>query len=289
MNKKLPFYGLWSSSLLCISPISLAVNSDAQNWVDTVNPSFTQQFKSAEPSTVPNYTDGVNYSDDPETIKRESLKDSQTDEAAQLIYGLGRKPNVKDDSWFQDATNITTDPTSVIDMGDAGYTDCEDVSTPGGEYNSTESCTITSIPETRSCSYGHQIEIDPHYIYDCNNEVDITNESCSVGRKIDVTQTHNYECNIGKDVYEKSCQNKLVVSTTNTYCRFEWTKYSWNVYSNFTLVIWNGQVTDNPATLPNVTRGNFVKYETDFIGTYAIYEACSTEVKITENWVKTCQ
>lgn len=201
---------------IVVSTQCLSANSDAEAWVSSVNPGFTDQFKNSDPSTVPNYTAGVTYSDDPQTIKQESLKDSQTDEAAQLIYSLGRKPDIKGESWFQNASDITDDPTSVIDLGDTGYTDCDEVSQPGGEYNTEESCTITAISETRSCNYGPEIEVDSHYLYECLKQRDMTNETCTIGREIDVNQNHNYTCQKGEDVYSKSCQKNLVVTVEKT-------------------------------------------------------------------------
>lgn len=205
-------------------------NNQAEEWVDSVQNGFTEQFKNAAPNTVPNFQDGVSYSDDPETIKRESVKDSQTDEAAQLIYSLGRKPDIKSDKWFQDASSITDNPTSVVDLGDTGYTDCDEVTQPGGEYSSEESCTITAIPETRTCSYGPEIEVDSHYLYECKKLRDMTNETCAVGRLIDVTQSHKYNCRVGEDVYSKSCDKKLVVSVENIINKY--LPYDYCTYSN---------------------------------------------------------
>ncbi|WP_158147846.1 hypothetical protein [Vibrio fluvialis] len=219
---------------IVVSTQCLSANSDAEAWVSSVNPGFTDQFKNSDPSTVPNYTEGVTYSDDPQTIKQESLKDSQTDEAAQLIYSLGRKPDIKSENWFQNASDITDDPTSVIDLGDTGYTDCDEITQPGGEYNTEESCTITAIPETRSCSYGPEVEVDSHYLYECMKQRDMTNETCSVGREIDVTQNHNYACRQGEDVYSKMCQKTLDVKvekalysyTPTAICTFQSSQFN---------------------------------------------------------------
>jgi len=194
---------------------ALAVNSAAEQWVNSVNGGFTSDFKSSEPTIVPNYEDGVTYSDDPDTIKSEALKESQTNEGAQLIYSLGRKPDISDQEWFKDASDITENPSSVIDMGDGGYTDCEEVTTPGDSYSTTESCTQTVVPESRTCSYGPEIEVDSHYLYECMKERDTTDQTCNVGRVIDVTQSHNYGCKVGEDFYDKVCQKKLVVTVKN--------------------------------------------------------------------------
>lgn len=223
--------------LLSLSPLIVkAQKSDAEAWINSVGPGFTNDFKNSKPENLPNYQSGVTYSDNPQTIKQQSVSDSQTDEGAQLIYGLGRKPDVKGEKWFQDASNITSDPSTVIDTEDSGYTDCEEVTTPGDEYSSEESCTITAIPETRTCSYGPEVKVDSQYLYECNNELNTTNQTCSVGREIDVTQSHTYQCKVGEEVYQKSCDKKREVTVTfgvikyepSSYCEFPETQYSFN-------------------------------------------------------------
>jgi len=210
----------YSISIIAVCSTALffhahAANSAAEQWVDSVNGGFTNDFKGSEPTIVPNYEDGVTYSDNPDTIKSEALKESKTNDGAQLIYSLGRKPDISGEDWFQNASDITENPSSVIDMGDGGYTDCEEVTTPGDSYSTTESCTQTVVPESRTCSYGPEIEVDSHYLYECKKERDTTDQTCNVGRVIDVTQSHKYGCNVGEDFYDKTCERKLTVAVTN--------------------------------------------------------------------------
>ena len=310
----------YTVSLLAVCSTALfshahAANSAAEQWVDSVNGGFTNDFKGSEPTIVPNYEDGVTYSDNPDTIKSEALKESQTNEGAQLIYSLGRKPDISDQEWFKDASDITENPSSVIDMGDGGYTDCEEVTTPGDSYSTTESCTQTVVPESRTCSYGPKIEVDSHYLYECHKERDTTNQTCNVGRVIDVTQSHNYGCKVGEDFYDKTCDKKLIIDVKNNStnsCAYTLTAEVVPVNPFFGMcnieLKWNGQrlkfeplaVTNSVCPTNAYTKVSSAlspnglhmtgNRKTLKLGNYA-WEVCkqvTAPPTITENWVTTC-
>ncbi|MCG9657603.1 hypothetical protein, partial [Vibrio mediterranei] len=140
--------------------------------------------------------------------------EATTNEGAKVIYDLGGRPNVADEKWYQDATDITKDPSSVIDTTNGEYTDCEEVTTPGDTITTERGCTDTRISETRSCSIGRDIDLDTNYLYECNVERSQVANECEVGRVIDVTQSHRYKCNKGKSTVDKVCETTLSVKVT---------------------------------------------------------------------------
>ncbi|MCG9661253.1 hypothetical protein, partial [Vibrio mediterranei] len=120
---------------------------------------------------------------------------------------------------YQDATDITKDPSSVIDTTNGEYTDCEEVTTPGDTITTERGCTDTRISETRSCSIGRDIDLDTNYLYECNVERSQVANVCEVGRVIDVTQSHKYKCRRGQGHFESTCTDKLEVTVEHSIKR----------------------------------------------------------------------
>ena len=225
--------------LVLVQSGAYAVDQDIKAWATNANNGLVDTFKVADPvDTVPNYTTdptgNEGYAADPNKMSSDAVTQSASDPGAELINGMPQKPNVSDDAWFQNASDITKDPTKVVDDLTGDYTDCEEVTRPGDSYTETKICTESLLPTTAECAEGRKLEVDANYLYECNKERQTTDGSCSVGRVIDVTQAHNYKCQEGRLSRTKRCNDSLQITVEKSQfkyppqamCSFSSSKYN---------------------------------------------------------------
>ncbi|MCG9658640.1 hypothetical protein, partial [Vibrio mediterranei] len=144
------------ASLLPLASLQSFASNETEDWVKDLQSDTEASFTVSTPDMVPPYVPGQpdngQYGSNPHSMATNASIEATTNEGAKVIYDLGGRPNVADEKWYQDATDITKDPSSVIDTTNGEYTDCEEVTTPGDTITTERGCTDTRISETRSCS-----------------------------------------------------------------------------------------------------------------------------------------
>lgn len=231
------------ASVVCFTNTSMAasaIDQDTKAWAEGISTQLNTTFGVADPNVVPSFTTeptgNEGYMNDPNQLASDAVTEAATDEAAQLIHGIPQKPDVANQSWYQNAHDITQNPKDELGGLTGDYTDCVEVTTPGGSYSEIQTCTETATATTATCTSDLKIEVDSHHLYGCKKELNTTGETCSVGRVIDVTQSHRYSCQDGRLSRTKSCEDKLDITIERarfkylpeTMCRFTQEQYDTN-------------------------------------------------------------
>ncbi|MER0262662.1 hypothetical protein ABRZ80_20840 [Vibrio vulnificus] len=231
------------ASVVCFTNISMAasaIDQDTKAWAEGISTQLNTTFGVADPNVVPSFstdpTGNEGYMNNPDQLASDAVTEAATDEAAQLIHGIPQKPDVANQSWYQNAHDITKNPKDELGGLTGDYTDCVEVTTPGGSYSETQTCTETATATTATCTSDLKIEVDSHHLYGCKKELNTTGETCSVGRVIDVTQSHRYSCQDGRLSRTKICEDKLDVTVERArfkyppqlLCEFTETQYQSN-------------------------------------------------------------
>jgi len=208
---------------LSILSFSVMANDTAQ-WVTGVNSTSIDEFKTSDPTELPNYpttsTGNEAYLGNEVGMANDAATQATTDEGAQLIHGIPARPNVNNEQWYQNAQDVTANPSDYVDTVDADYTDCEEVTQEGDEYTETQACTVSRIGSTATCSQGRLLEVDASHLYSCNKELSTSNGNCSIGREIDVTQLHRYSCETGEKTRLKQCVETLDITVDKTIYKY---------------------------------------------------------------------
>ncbi|EMQ2878500.1 hypothetical protein V9N52_003816 [Vibrio navarrensis] len=268
------------ASVVCFANTSMAasaIDQDTKAWAEGISTQLNTTFGVADPNVVPSFstepTGNEGYMNNPDQLASDAVTEAATDEAAQLIHGIPQKPDVANQSWYQNAHDITKNPKDELGGLTGDYTDCVEVTTPGGSYSEIQTCTETATATTATCTSDLKIEVDSHHLYGCKKELNTTGETCSVGRVIDVTQSHRYSCKDGRLSRTKSCEDKLDITIERarfkylpeTMCRFTQEQYDTN------------KITSSYLEIPKSGRFDYATYNegSATISTYKDGFSCS--------------
>lgn len=148
----------------------------------------------------------------------------QTDPNCQAVNTMVQSPterpnfNIKpDDPIIGNRDNIVRDPAAVAGDLVSTYETCEEVTITKPAEVENMTCNEYSVLEDKACLIGQAIQVDPDFIYKCQQTVQ-TNayRQCTIGRVIKIDTDYNYKCNDTQSLVNTyTCKRILNASCTS--------------------------------------------------------------------------
>lgn len=148
----------------------------------------------------------------------------QTDPNCQAVNTMVQSPvqrpnfNIKpDDPIIGNRDNIIKDPAAIAGDLVSTYETCQEVTITKPAEVENMTCNEYSVLEDKACLIGQAIQVDPDFIYKCQQTVQSNAyRQCTIGRVIKIDTDYNYKCNDTQSVINTyTCKRTLNASCTS--------------------------------------------------------------------------
>lgn len=208
---------------------SKTINNDSARQLGSqigtsLNPNIYQNITTGNPATVvPGYNTNPNQSQyfqngqgntTPPGSARVVGCTSQDDVECQAVNLLKQGPVTRpqftitrNDPLLGKAKGLVSNPTGQIGDIFSSYETCKTTTAVISPLFETQVCNEFSVNEGNVCRMGHEVVVDPDYVYKCLETIQSqANRTCAVGRVIRVDADYNYQCQVSKPLEQYKCR-----------------------------------------------------------------------------------